>query len=523
MSAGLRWRAVLLGALCIAAAAGSGSAQTATASAKPAAAGAPTREAVARADSLYAAGDRAAAARAFREVLARDPENSHATFRVAQLSHDPAERIALYRRYVKLEPDDPWGYMALGDALSRRRRSGEALHEYDEALRLAPKERDAIIGRARVLARAGRLEQADSTYEAWLTAHPGDMEALRELGRAELRAGRPAAAVRALEQAGADSASGTARLLRQAHGEAAPAFEPTAGGSRDSDDDHTTRYGLRGDFAVSDGTRLGLMAERVRVADPVDLAHADRAALTLALRPSSTVRLDASAGGVRLTRLAPPLQELTTPIGSVRLRWRSPDGSPALDLSAQRAPVDASPLLVANHVLRDEVVLRGEIPAGPLRLRGEGRAASVQAGSERNTRTALSAIVAVPLSWRLELSGQFHRMGYDHATTAGYFAPRRVETMEAGTYLELGDGAPFTLALDLGAGVERLADQGAPISPWRRALRMYGYAAATITPGTRLQLEMEGYDSPIAGEAVTTSGAGWRYGSVGVSLRVATR
>lgn len=523
MTAGSRWHAALLGALGAAVASGSVLAQTVPDSARRPAAGVPAAHAVARADSIYAVGDRAAATEAYRAVLARDPENSHATFRLAQLTGAPAERLALYRRYVALEPGDPWGYMALGDVLSSRGRHAEALHEYDEALGLAPGERDANIGRARVLARAGRLEQADSAYEAWLAGHPGDLVALRELGRARLRAGRPAAAARALEMAGADSAPETAHLLRQARAEAAPAFEPTGGGSRDSDDDHTTRYGLRGDVAVRDGARLGLMAERVRVTDPVDVAHADRAAVTLALRPNSTVRLDASAGAVRLTRIAPPLQRLTTPIGSVRLRWRAPEGGPALDLSAQRTPVDASPLLVANHVLRNEVAFRGEVPAGPFRLRGVGRAASVQAGPERNTRTAVSGIVAVPLSWRFELSGQVHRMGYAHGTTAGYFAPRRVETIEAGTYFELGDGAPFVLALDLGAGAQRLAEQGALPGPWRRALRMYGYAAATVAPGTRLQLEMEGYDSPIAGQAVTTSGAGWRYGSVALSLRVAVK
>jgi predicted TPR repeat methyltransferase len=475
----------------------------------------------ARADSIYAAGDRAAATEAYRAILTRDPENSHATFRLAQLTRDPAERLALYRRYVGLEPRDPWGFMALGDALARQGRFADALRQYDAALHLAPAERDAVVGRARVLTRAGRLEEAAAAYDGWLANHPDDAEALRELGRARLRAGRPAAAINALAHAErVDSAPGLRLLLRQARAQAVPALEPTGGGSRDSDDDHTTRYGLRGDVAVRDGTRFGFVVERVRVADPTDVAHADRAAATLALRPTSTVRLDAAAGGVRLARLAAPFQELTTPVGSFRLRWRAPLGGPALDLSAQRVAVDASPLLVANHVLRNEVSLRGEIPAGPFRLRGAGRAADIEAGAERNTRTGFDAIAAVPIAEGAELSAQFHRQGYAHGTTAGYFAPSRVETVEAGTYFEVGDGQPFVLALDLGAGMQRLAEQASPPGPWRRALRMYGYAAVAIAPEARLQLEMEGYDAPLAGEAVTTSGAGWRYGSVAVSVRV---
>src|SRR5205809_5783098 len=84
-----------------------------------------------------------------------------------------------------------------------------------------------------------------------------------------------------------------------------------------------------------------------------------------------------------------------SPAGTFRLRWRAPNGGPALDLFAQRVAVDASPLLLANHVLRNEVLVRGEIPAGPLRLRGAGRAAGIEAGSERNTRTGFDAIAAV--------------------------------------------------------------------------------------------------------------------------------
>ena len=475
-----------------------------------------------RADSFYAAGDRLAATQAYRAVLSGDPENSHATFRLAQLTRDPAERLALHRRYVALEPRDPWGCMALGDALARQGRFAEALRQYDAALRLAPAERDAIVGRARVLTRAGLPEDAAAAYDRWLADHPDDVEALRELARARLRAGRPAAAARALTRAERlDSASGTRLLLHQARAEAAPALEPVAGGSHDSDGNHLTRLGLAGDFAVADGARLGLRVERHRVSDPASEGHADQDGLTLALRPRSTLRVDASAGAVRFAAAGPLVPELTTPAGTFRLRWRAPNGGPALDLFAQRVAVDASPLLLANHVLRNEVLVRGEIPAGPLRLRGAGRAAGIEAGSERNTRTGFDAIAAVPLASGAELSVQFHRLGYAHGTAAGYFAPKRVETAEVGTYFELGDGRPFVLALDLGAGVQRLAEQAAAPGPWRRALRMYGYASAAIAPEARLQLEVEGYDAPLAGEAVTTSGAGWRYGSVAVSLRVA--
>src|SRR5690349_4825718 len=43
---------------------------------------------LARADSAWAAGDSALAAREFAAVLAGDPDNSHATYRLAQLTRD---------------------------------------------------------------------------------------------------------------------------------------------------------------------------------------------------------------------------------------------------------------------------------------------------------------------------------------------------------------------------------------------------------------------------------------------------
>src|SRR2546426_7818445 len=51
---------------------------------------------------------------------------SHATYRLAQLRRrDPAAALRLFRRYVALEPSDPWGYMAVGDVLARTRRRSE--------------------------------------------------------------------------------------------------------------------------------------------------------------------------------------------------------------------------------------------------------------------------------------------------------------------------------------------------------------------------------------------------------------
>ena len=70
--------------------------------------GSPAAVALARADSAFAAGSTRSAARNYGAVLAADPDNSRAVFRLAQLSRgDPAVALQLFQRYVRLEPSDP--------------------------------------------------------------------------------------------------------------------------------------------------------------------------------------------------------------------------------------------------------------------------------------------------------------------------------------------------------------------------------------------------------------------------------
>src|SRR5207247_6751457 len=180
--------------------------------------------------------DAAAAAQEYAVVLAADSENSHATYRLAQLRrYDPAVALRLLRRYVALEPSDPWGYMAVADVLARTRRYEEALRWYDDALRLAPGERDGVVGRARILVRARRTGAAIPAYERWLAAHPRDAEAVRELAAARVAA--------------------------------APAVTPLVGGSHDSDGNTTLRLGGTAELAAPGPTRVAVAARGEGVGD----------------------------------------------------------------------------------------------------------------------------------------------------------------------------------------------------------------------------------------------------------------
>jgi len=114
---------------------------------------------VTRADSAFAAEDRALARRLYEEVVRANPEHSRALFRLGQLEPSPDKALVFYERYVALEPRDPWGHMALGDHLARMGRFDEGLASYTKAQELAPNERDVVIGRARIESRAGRSKR----------------------------------------------------------------------------------------------------------------------------------------------------------------------------------------------------------------------------------------------------------------------------------------------------------------------------------------------------------------------------
>jgi len=254
------------------------------------------------------------------------------------------------------------------------------------------------------------------------------------------------------------------------------------------------------------------------VTDGVSTAGLEQLALRAAWRPGRLASIEGALGG---TRLEASDSGSTTVVstGRLRARWRSSAHGAAVDIRAQRGVLAASPLLVNNRVVRTELRAVVEIPVTrTLKLRGLGRTALLRDTADLNHRTALGGVVAVALSPAIELSGQVHQIRYAHASTAGYFAPRLAQVVEAGSYIELESPRGWLLALDFGAGAQRVAEFGRPTGPWSHSLRWYSLITAPLAPGRALQLELEGEDSSVAREAATTAGA-WRYGSAALSLR----
>jgi tetratricopeptide (TPR) repeat protein len=475
---------------------------------------------LARADSAYAAGASALAEREYAAVVEANSEQTHALYRLAELRwRDPKRSLWLLWRYVKLEPEDAWGWMALGEAYARVGHDEQARACYDEALTRVPQERDAVVGRARLLARAGRSDAAIAAYECWLEAHPQDAEAWNDLGRERQKSGRAPGAVRAFERSAAQQPDPrTESRLAAARRLAGPALEPSFGGSWDSDQHSLLHAGVAVDFAAADRLRLGVSGVRTHASDPGLQRDVDALALDARWRPRATLQLEARPGLARV-EAAPGVQAAdAVPTVHVRTRWRAPRGRAAAELRFDRDLVAVSPLLVSNHVVRDEVGAQFELPlAGPLRLRGVGRFATLDASFESNRRRVLQGGLVLRASPSLELSTTYQHLAYDHPSDAGYFAPREVQLVEAGSYAELDDLGRWSLALDLGAGAQRTTAFGVPPDRWQPAVRLWAQIAFALASGRALRLECEGYHAQLGFESASSSG--WSYGFAAASLR----
>jgi len=426
----------------------------------------PAKDLLKKAKEAFDDEDRDLARELYLKVIELDPEESDAYYRLGVLADDPEEAVAWLKQYAELEPKDAWGWLALGDKLLKIGRTIEAREAYGTAARLAPEAEDIRDG----------------------------------LGR-----GRSASAIQLV---------------------------PIGGYAGDSDKIKAWTYGLEGSAPLRGGFRLGARFRRTDLRGAFSRTSMDDYVVTVAGRPRAAMTLSAMAGlaeygMVKLPNVPPAGQAAlnrtgnngwTTPQGEFRFRWRPAGNGPSADVRLQRLPYATSPQLAFNRAVADDARLIAELPVGPLKVRGQGRISLIETRAEANNRRLeTAAILAYPFGWQGEISVQYHVLGFARASTAGYFAPRSVETVEAGTYWELGGEGDWTAEIDLGAGIQRLARQGESSGPWNTALRGWGYFAYDLTPTLQFRIEAEAYSAPFAPVGAVT-GENWRYLSLSAGL-----
>ena len=141
----------------------------------------PGRNALARAESAYKAGSYPLAAELYEWVVTHDtPPASIAVFRLATLrswDNQLDEATALYRRYIRQEPWDAEGSLALARTLAWGAHYDSAIAIYDSLIAARKRVRDATVDRAQTLAWAGRMSEALDAYRNWVRSNPTDRDA----------------------------------------------------------------------------------------------------------------------------------------------------------------------------------------------------------------------------------------------------------------------------------------------------------------------------------------------------------
>lgn len=455
------------------------------------------------ADRAFDDEDTATARREYQAALAENPGASKALYRLGLLSRRNLPLAEKYfRRYAGDEPGDAWGWIALGDVLAAQKKYRAAIDAYDHAQAIAPAEREVVNGRARIQAAAGRV---------------------------------------------------------------APAVELITSGSRDSEENQSMRVGGTASIQAGDRTRLNLSGGKRWLSGFSDVTVED-GSIGLASRPLPAFRLEIGGGVARphstitatdtipgsgpgtqvctttgsgrgngknrtttCTAVPPPGTIIQTQsessasvfVGSVRGVLKKPGARSLLDLRATRSLLDATPVLVINRVVRSEFAGRADVEMIPrLKLRLGGRAGSYNATGDDNTRVSLLGGLAYAATNAVEVSGVFQRLSFSHATTSGYFAPQVAQLAELGSYAEFESDNGTVLALDLGAGAQRLQEFTKVMGDWEPSYRLFASLDVPFRPGSAMHLELDSYDSRLGSDAPSSTSS-WRSISLSASLRLA--
>jgi tetratricopeptide (TPR) repeat protein len=165
-------------------------------------------DAVRHGDSAWTAGRFPSARDAYERAIALDSlASSRSVYRLAVLHTWDGElrrAIPLFALYVRLEPRDEEGRIALAKAHAWSGQTAAAIAIYDSILSREATYRDAAFGAAQALAWAGQFTAAIARYDEWLLANPKDVEAGLSRARILAWAGRLPEAERAYVALGSD-------------------------------------------------------------------------------------------------------------------------------------------------------------------------------------------------------------------------------------------------------------------------------------------------------------------------------
>jgi hypothetical protein len=476
---------------------------------------------VAQGDSAWARADHPAAFAAYDAVVREDSSfSTRALFRVGLLHawRDRfAQSLAALRLYVRLEPADLDGRVALARTSAWAAQYAAALAHYDTVLARDAAYRDAVVGRAQALAWADRIPEAEAALAAWLSTAPRDAEAWVLLGQFQRWRGAPFPAEQSLARALALDANhaGAREQAAWVRAETRPTALLTVVTAGDSEDNAFTLVEL-GATALTRraGRYSGVVRERqvnigatpvVRVPGALITGQWHHDATDWTLRGEVGV-VDygeaASAGGVR---------ERFTLRGTGRLGRRVRTA-----LGVGREPFDevfSTAIRAGMFTVADadvSVAATSRLSLGVAASRG--RAAGVGIGEGRTT--ALGALRFTPRRGvQLALSHRY--VSWDAPNYGIFFSPQDWHITEASASWERAEELGLVLGGDAALGSQGVSFEQGPVDRTLapRALMRVGYRPV---PGREIVAAL--VYANVAGAGATTA-SDYRYGALTVMGR----
>ena len=461
---------------------------------------------VADGDAQWARGQRDSAQLHYQVAIARDSAvSTRALFRLAMLASDHNRlktAAALLEVYMRLEPQDDEGRLALARTLAWDGRYQAAMALYDDVLSRDSTYRDAEKGRARVVAWRGDLAQSEQLWRRLVARYPNDAEAWIGLAQVQRWSGRARGADSAMRRAIA-IAPGSADAWSQwawVRAELAGASEPTVVRGTDSDGNRATSYAMTVLARAAGPLRLRFTGSH-RDAEYQSLRGASSGAQA-SLRwspPGRSLSLSAQAGATRLTSRAGSERAQARILGLVAFSGSGAISSHVhLGATLSRTPFDETATLIAGGIAISgiDTDLSVALPHRVALDAGLG-GARVHGGRLPNARRSAVGSMRWTVRRGLSLSAAARGLAYDTTGRAdGYFAPHRFALLEGGARFVVGRDLGWGATLDGGLGRQSIRFSSSDPTSRHGAAR--GAVTLRYAPSPGYELEVAGGASTVA-------------------------
>ena len=285
-----------------------------------------------------------------------------------------------------------------------------------------------------------------------------------------------AASVRVTASSNSDAPNSSTSSAESEHrSNPALALKPEWVFSSDSEGNIRQFIRLGNDYAIGDHARLGVLygqgfVYNVDSSSPGTKQEIRDAGVIGEWHPNELVKVEGMFGvsqaGATADTDGQPVPTAIVPISHVKATFTSAGEGFKLDLGFKRAIFDLSPQLVANRVVRNDVILHPQLGLDSgWRLRELAEIGPVTMPGESNDRYNSESTVARQLGKNSELYATLSLLHYREASDAGYFSPDLAQNLEGGWSTDL-DRKAFSLSLDFGLGASRERQHGNVFGPW---------------------------------------------------------